>query len=307
MEFVDSASKASKFRAENISLETEIETKGLESVDVKFDYFIQKNVKINRYSIVGYIFLPKDLRINKDTYKKEEFFHDFRSFIRFHTPVFPLMGLIKEQNNLSPLNRVKSIIAELASGQKDEEELYDRIIYELKMLAQIIRGNLRNQVVFLLDQCSRGGPMEILVEKIQDTLDTLKRIQSEFYSLQSIFFTVQVPEKARVCYYAADEYVSYYIEHYFTILLKELSKNDFFKIIIPDIQEMITFQQEHRKNMGYRLTFNDEDEDNSKFHYWRQTLKNYFKEVLFLTIKEREKRSKYAQFIGVVGAIIAMG
>ncbi|MFX0102001.1 MAG: hypothetical protein ACFFCS_20720, partial [Candidatus Hodarchaeota archaeon] len=85
-------------------LESEFEYRDKNNFDVKFDYLIQKGLEKSNYSVTGYIFIPRHLKINKDTYGKQEFFRDFQSFVRFQTPVFPLIGLVKDTNTLSPLN-----------------------------------------------------------------------------------------------------------------------------------------------------------------------------------------------------------
>src|SRR5271157_3832298 len=63
-------------------LETELEYKDKNNFEVSFDYILQKNMKINDYSITGYIFIPPELKLNADTYTRQQFFQDFSSFTR---------------------------------------------------------------------------------------------------------------------------------------------------------------------------------------------------------------------------------
>lgn len=290
-------------------LESEFEYRDKNNFDVKFDYFIQEGSKKNNYSVTGYIFIPRHLKINIETYGKQEFYRDFQSFIRFQTPVFPLVGLLRENNNLSPLNRIQSIIDEITLGSPEAEGV-SKLVYEIKMLAQIIRSNLRNQIIFLMDYCERGKSSEMVITSIRDLLDILEKIQLRFHEFEKVFFTVQLPEKVRGCYLAADEYISYYIEHYLTAFLDEISMQDGYREIFPGIKNAVLRQQARRKKMHYELVIPEHgmgpSKDLSKFHYWKAHLKNYIKQVLALVTKEREERMKYMQMLGTIGAIIAM-
>nr|MDO8112763.1 hypothetical protein [Candidatus Sigynarchaeota archaeon] len=290
-------------------LDSGFEFKDKNNLEVSFDYFLQKGVVKNDYSITGYFFIPPELKVSKETYSKQQFFHDFQSSIRFQTPIFPLTAIVNPENSLSPLNRIKKILDEIMTGKYDEGEINERLIYELKMHAQIVRSNLKNQVVLLTDLCPSNDPSEIEIETVQDLIATVYKIQEKFHEFEPIFFSVQFPERTRATYFAADEYVSYYIEHYFTVLLQKLETRGCYKELIPAIQEMIAKRQQRRKKMDYTLVIDSANADgskNDKIHYWKSFLKSYIKQVLVLQTKEREDRKTLGQVIGALGAILAM-
>lgn len=293
-------------------LDSELELRDRHNFDIKFDYFLQKGTKHNKYVIDGYIFVPDELKISKETYPSNKFFKDVRSSIRFQTPIFPLKAIIRENNPLSPLNRVRATLDQILGGSMDDDALNHRLIYELRMYAQIVRSNLRSQVAFLMELCPREDSIEIVMESVHDLCTVVHAIQEKFHDLEATFFTIQMPEKTRSCYLAADEYVSYYIEHYFTALADKLASHACFKLALPEIHDLISRRQFRRKQMEYTLVIDGDRAaggkgDLTRFHYWKSFLKRYIKQVLFLEIKEMDERRQLSQVIGGVGAFIAMG
>ncbi|HME52994.1 MAG TPA: hypothetical protein VKM55_12305 [Candidatus Lokiarchaeia archaeon] len=289
-------------------LETELEYKDKNNFEVSFDYILQKNVKINDYSITGYIFIPPELKLNADTYTRQQFFQDFQSSIRFQTPIFPLNSIINEDNNLSPINRVRKILDEIASGGFDDEEINQRLIYELKMYAQIVRSNLKNQILFLVDMCPRDDSTDIVIETVQTLVDAVNKIQDKFHGFEPEFFSLHLPERTRATYFAADEYVSYYIEHYFTVFFDKINKVEYYSSLVPLIQDVIIKRQERRKKMNYSLVLDVSDTERiERFHYWKGVLKSYIKQVLVLQTKMSASRKTLRVIFGALGAFVAMG
>ncbi|MBD3187622.1 hypothetical protein GF325_12380 [Candidatus Bathyarchaeota archaeon] len=226
------------------------------TVEVKFDYFIQEGSKKNNYSVTGYIFIPKALKVNKETYSKVKFYRDFQGFIRFQTPIFPIKAIANPKNGLSPLNRIRDLLQAFVNGTGGRNEIHE-LEYELKMLAQIFRSNLRNQVIFLVDLISRDDTVEIIVDSVSEILEAIDDVQVAFLSLERLIYTMQLPEHLRACYRAADEYMSYYIEHYLTILHGRLERDAMFTQVLPDLQEMVFTQQDRRKRLKYNLVIGD--------------------------------------------------
>lgn len=279
------------------------------NLDVKLDYLLQKNMKKNMYDITGYVFIPTELKINKDSYSKQMFFHDFQSFIRFQTPTFPLAALVRPENELSPLNRIKEILNELLSGKFDSDELNKKLVYELKMQAQIVRSNLRRQVVYLMDLSKQGDSEDLVRENVKELIQSMRKILDDYHGIQANFFDIQVPEKIKATYLAADEYTSYYTEHYFTVLLNSLNTIGAYSDLVPDIEQMIEQRQARRKAMKYTLVLEHLEEDPSrlaKIHYWKGFLKTYMKQVLTLDIQEKADKPLYGQLFATIGAMVAM-
>jgi hypothetical protein len=300
-------------------IESAFEAKDRNNLEVSFDYLLHKGAKEakgkskeDEYTVTGYFFIPPELKITKDTYTKQTFFHDVQSSIRFQTPHFPLKSYINPDNQLSPLYRIRALLKEMATGKFDDDDVNYRLVYELKMHAQIVRSNLKNEIGLIVEFCSKQESVEVIAETITAIIENVNMIQDQFHELEPEFYSMQLPQKIRETYLAADEYVSYYIEHYMTVLLDTIRSQSCFELIIPSIQDLIARRQERRKKMGYTLVIDPDVNEqnkttkNTKIHYWKSFLKYYIKQVLVLETKEREERKMVMQFVGTIGAITAM-
>ncbi len=297
-------------------IESAFEAKDRNNLEVSFDYLLHKGAKgaskEDEYTITGYFFIPPELKVTKETYTKQTFFHDVQSSIRFQTPHFPLKSYINPDNQLSPLYRIRALLNDMVSGKFDDEDVNYRLIYELKMHAQIVRSNLKSEIGLIVEFCSRRESVEVITETMTGILENISTIQDKFHGLEPEFYSMQLPQKTRETYLAADEYVSYYIEHYMTVLLDTIKCQSCYETIIPSIQNLIARRQERRKSMGYTLVIDPDVNEqnkatkNTKIHYWKSFLKHYIKEVLVLETKEREERKMVMQLVGTVGALTAM-
>ncbi|MBN2153950.1 MAG: hypothetical protein JW839_21010, partial [Candidatus Lokiarchaeota archaeon] len=257
-------------------LESGFEAKDRNNLEVSFDYLLHKGAsKDEEYSITGYIFIPPELKITKDTYTKQAFFHDVQSQIRFQTPHFPLKSYVESGNQLSPLNRIREILQEMLQGKFDDEATNDRLVYELKMHAQIVRSNLKGEIAVVAEMCSRQESSVSIAETTRAILHNVNKIQDQFHELEKELTSMQLPRKTQETYAAADEYVSYYIEHYMTVLLETINTNTCFEPLVPSIHDIIVRRQERREAKGYTLVIDPDVDDqtkgskNLKVHYWK--------------------------------------
>ncbi|GAB4317403.1 MAG: hypothetical protein Kow0069_20140 [Promethearchaeota archaeon] len=119
-------------------------------------YYGVDNAPKNEYVVESYFFIPKALRVTPETYSKDDFFGDLENYVRFRTPQISLGGLVAEDNPYSPLGRVFFLLERISRGEQDVK-LPDRIIYELKMLGNVVRSHLRDQVGFLARGLARSA------------------------------------------------------------------------------------------------------------------------------------------------------
>jgi len=294
-------------------LESAFEAKDRNNLEVSFDYLLHKGLgKEEEYSITGYFFIPPELKITKDTYTKQMFFHDVQSSIRFQTPHFPLKSYIDPENKRSPLTRIQAILQDMVHGKFEDDETNEQLVYELKMHAQIVRSNLKSEIGVVIEMCSRQESPNTIIEITRDLLGSVNKIQDRFHKIGNDLKSMQVPRKTRETYAAADEYVSYYIEHYMTLLLETMKGSTCFDSIVTDIHDLIVRRQERREAKGYALVIDpDVNEQNKsskniKIHYWKSFLKFFIKQVLVLETKEREERKLVMQIVGTIGALTAM-
>ena len=75
-------------------IESRVEAHDSQQFEVKLDYSIDPEKKQNQYRIEAYLFIPRSLGINRETYSTKHFFRDIQSYIRFKTPQISIPDLL---------------------------------------------------------------------------------------------------------------------------------------------------------------------------------------------------------------------
>ena len=74
-------------------------------VEMKFTYPASRDAQVNEYTVDTFFFLPTNLGINSETYRKEEFFSDLHEYIRLKTPSVPITGMTGADSPLEKLEQ----------------------------------------------------------------------------------------------------------------------------------------------------------------------------------------------------------
>ena len=108
-------------------------------LEMKFTYPASPDSKVNEYSVDTFFFLPTNLGINSETYRKEEFFSDLHEYIRLKTPSVPINGMTGPD---SPLEKLEQTFPDMTARKPDSVNLYSS---RLKLFCSIMRSALRDQ------------------------------------------------------------------------------------------------------------------------------------------------------------------
>ena len=90
-------------------------------VEMKFTYPASPDSNVNEYSVDTFFFLPSNLGINRETYRKEEFFSDLHEYIRLKTPSVPITGMVGPD---SPLEKLEQTFPDMIAKKSDSVNLY---------------------------------------------------------------------------------------------------------------------------------------------------------------------------------------
>lgn len=152
----DLAKKIAKFNSfpirESISLHDKFQ------FETRFDYFLDiasddETVDFNEqqnYEIKAYFFIPKQMGINPETYKKTDFYQDIRSLVRFkepHLSYHKFIGSIKE-GRLGPLGDLEKLIEKLeqSNGGEQSKILVHNAVDIIRFFACCFVSNFRRNV-----------------------------------------------------------------------------------------------------------------------------------------------------------------
>ncbi|MHA1732114.1 MAG: hypothetical protein ACTSU5_09225 [Promethearchaeota archaeon] len=275
--------------------------------EILFDYNISDD-PVNNYTVETYFFIPKTLRVNPGSYTTDDFYADLENYIRFKTPRIALSGLVDPGNEYSPLARVKAPLREILNGNLDEE-LPERVTYELKILGNLIRSNTRDEVGNLVQLFAADeGNWSSCVAHAETFLGNVDKFREMFGDLEERVYLSQIPPTVRETYDIVRDYASYVVEKYLTRLYLGIQKYQS-KIdcqgLMERIRAIVASEQEVRKRRNSKLAFRERKE-NEGFTYWLSLYKKFVSSVLFMEINEKNERFQWSNLFYAFAAGIAM-
>jgi len=276
----------------------------LYNFESKINYTLEKSKKKKTsYFLDTYFFIPEALQLNKETYSKERFFSDINTRIRFKTPKMTIDGILDDENELSPVNTIKTNLKYIEYG-KTSRDIITSTHRELRLLSSIIKVSLRDQFTYFLTNYQSLKKQSNFQDLIKSYLKSIEMLQLKMSHLRDNFLMAQVPEKLKEAFQLASEYISFQLEFWIIRALKtfekELNSETQSKMI-----KIIEYEQKNRKNIHSRLII-EENTDNESYSYWEGILKKYVQSVLYLDKKRKDPKSSSLEVFYSIAAAVAM-
>lgn len=273
--------------------------------EAKLDYTLHKDCTKSKYNVSIFFFIPRQLQINEKTYSRAKFYSDFTNYIRFRTPQMALSGIIHENNQLSPLYRIKKYSEELQNGNLSEE-IIQKIIYEFRILGSIYQSTIRDQFQLFISEMTQTKDFTVIIPKILSYLSEIEKFRQQFLHFGNEITASEVPLVVRDAFKMTEEYVSLQTQETLTVQLKKFTEeNAELRHIREKMIERIEFEIKHRRAINSYL-IRDPNEDNESFTYWEGILKKFIQGVLYLNVQGRTEESKTLQVLYTLAAGIAM-
>ena len=245
-------------------------------VEMKFTYPASSDASVNEYSVDTFFFLPTNLGINSETYRKEEFFSDLHEYIRLKTPSVPITRMIGQD---SPLEKLEETFPDMISKKPESVNLYSS---RLKLFCSIMRSALRDQEMLIESSLTHPGADSM----IQGFLDETGKILKTFRELYPKLCVQTIPEDVRELFRHADEYLSITINKYcyklYQVIRKKESFADYCKQIVSRAEQEIEYRKVHKYP-----SIPDPEGDNEELIYREGTLKKAMASILFLRKETR--------------------
>jgi hypothetical protein len=251
--------------------------------ELKSEFFPSEENKTNTFSQEFYIFIPNALQINPLNYSKKDFYQDLTNFIRYKTPVMSFQEILNPNNAESPLNRI--------ANSSD----LNIVSFELKLLANIVRSSVRDEVARLLKNSLSFSSLSKEIEEFRRRFIGLK-IQT----------ASKIPkEKIGTLFYYIDEFINDTIIYHLTSTLVHLKE----KKVKPDSELVnLLIQEENHKEKELGLPIIPPDSEEQKEHvlYRTSLLRKYVLDALLLNTSKMRLQRRLQPFVGAISAGIAM-
>lgn len=297
--------------SENL-IESRVEAHDSQQFEVKLDYSIDPNQSRNEYQVEAYMFVPKSLGINRDTYSTSHFFRDMHSYIRFKTPPVALKELLSSEFKRSPFIRLGAALKVLREdpGSKKAESKLTR---ELKLLACLTRANMRDSVRELIESLPtpNGDALQFTTqdeEEIVSVLHDIKMVFEAYRALKPELAIDGVSFNVKDTYEKVDEYLSLVLENHLTHLLEALDARYSQKQFLESRKRVTTLlenERNHRDAAGYPRIL-ESGIPNEHYLYRRGLLKKMAMSVLFLQVSKEDSMDGHSDFVASIAAGVAM-
>lgn len=281
-----------------ITLQTKIHDKF--SLEFKVAYKARRKKTLNKFKLNTWIFVPNSLDINRDTYKREDFYKDLRTNIRLITPVF-LLRDIASDNGL-PLHNLENAMRDMASTpSKANVSEYE---YQIKMFAAIFKSSLREHLHYLLHAVSsddRPKHITLFLNELVLLLDTYR-------GLRDIIKVPTVTKTVFDYFNFADEFLTNLTEKELFGLIKKLKKSDETTSSAVNAQLLAVLEREekHKSEMNYMRVNPDSTNKNSDLVFRLGALKKYIESDLFLNVRKKRDGVFIEQFYYSIAAGLSM-
>jgi hypothetical protein len=276
--------------------------------EAKIDYELDLSIPKNKYFLTFYFFVPKSLKITRHTYSKSEFYNDLYTYIRFRVPHFTLSEIVENGNRRSPLWQIRNSL-DILRHTVSSEFVERKIIYELRMLGTILSSCVKSQVIELLREAAfenkhRNNDTD---KKIREFLSTIQTMEEILADIGTELQSVSVSRELKETYTFAQDYISLNLQTHLTTLMGALTKlkGKEYKDINEELVVLIEKQRFSRLFRKSPLV-RDPATNNEDYTYWEGILKKFFQGVLYLEVKDRDKKEAALHILYGLAAGVAM-
>jgi len=277
---------------------------GKYSLEIKFKYRPERKsglLRIKKYHIDIYFFLPVSLGINRKNYTKMDFYRELNSYLKIDPPKVLLSELLEAKDEISL--QLKNAFQNYKPEDKKSFETLDTL---LKIYVNIVKKSVKRELRGIRKVGDEQEKNRLAQRFIKNFSLGLRKFRQIEYKYCNDNFAGS--EGKRVFDFV-DEYVSTlyskYLYHVWQIHEK-LESPDSIKTK-ELIKEGIFREREYKKKMNYPLAKpKDHSKENEKFLFRWEMIKNFINNKLILTTRFDKDNKWMIQFYYSLAAGIAM-
>ncbi len=269
------------------------------SFEIKLNYKLDEDLKTNFYEVNTYLFLPKNLDINRQTYSKSDFYSDLKTYIRLKTPEFCLKNIIQKEK--SPFENLKK--ASLNIAKNASKENFNDFEYHLKMFCSITKKSIKLSLNHINKNFNSTNNKFLIDSFFEDISNILAR----FRELEQIINIPTIKDKNFKIYKYGDEFLSNVVEIAMFDFIKLIGKKHYadFSNLKKNGLDFVRREIDYRKSQNMD-TIPDPLGTNEGLLYHRAELKKMMDNKLFLNTTATKDGYVAEQLIFSTAAGLAM-
>jgi len=102
-------------RGDSLSVQAEVHDR--QQLELRFNYAVGEHGRCD-YHVDAYIFVPRNVGLNRTNYTREQFYADFTAYVRIDAGALPLDALADPSNPASPLHRFAATLDALRTSRR---------------------------------------------------------------------------------------------------------------------------------------------------------------------------------------------
>ncbi len=267
--------------------------------EIKLNYKFANKRKNAIYTLDTYIFLPNSLGVNKQTYRKVNFYDSIQNYIRFKTPVFTLEQIFTGKE--PPITKLSSAYSNLVKN--NDTESFSEFEFHTKLFTNIFGASLRDNTNFIINKIPHKDVIQIIRKQIND----IHTITSNFRELKRTILVPTIKDEVFSIHRFADEFMSLLIEKYNFKILDALNKSDnsHFSEVKEELLSLIKKETKYRIEYEY-FSISKENSDNEDFISRYSVLKKYLESALHIEANSEKDGKWFEQALLGFSAGLAM-
>lgn len=259
-----------------------------------------------RFDLNFYFFSPAQLHITKENFPRSKVLKNIQTYTRLSSPALPLAGIIERNNELSPLCRIRRL---LAAAQNEITIDDDSIIHELQSLVNGYRSNIKQFVRLIEHQMYKSNePPVSCSEPIRQTISQTESLLEQLREFYPRFLSPQISDSLRTALEWSDEAISLIAEKQ-AFLLRNLCKSE--KTLIDEAAVITAFTEHngaYRKAQNFTsvYTATDELKEGERIAYRESILKKWSQSALYMRVEESKVPASLNHIFAGAAAALAM-
>ena len=271
------------------------------SIEFKMGFVTRRKLRRNDFSVYMWIFVPKSLDINPDSYSKADFYQDVKSNVRLITPRFLLREIAG--GSATPLLKLRRAFENLALNPT--RTMTSEYEYQIKMFAAITKSASR-------EECKHICSGRVLEEDIgwlcSQYVDSCRKILSEYRAARNIINAPGVSDEMMSCWYFGDDFISTIVLSHGVKIIRYLESKDSQKHpeAIEGLYSLVREENGYRTKMDYAVLSEDDPMHNRVMLFRFGALKKYVESDLFVDMPKKKDGALVEQLYFSIAAGMAM-
>lgn len=247
----------------------------------------------------AYLFVPKGLAVNAQTYPKYLFYRDLQTYSELLPTLRPLSHLVSPGNGLLPrldecLNR--------SIGDEDERAMRD-VETHIRAFCRILKSSLDAHIQYI----RRKGESKVAKHALDQYLEIIRRVLDGFRDLGDALVKQCPQPEVGAIFLLSDEYLSLMVEDS-TCRLAELlqhSEPDWGEELGARLHQLALSELKYREAHGYG-SVPARKGHNEQLVYRRGALRTYVESVFFLSTRHKPEARLARELLLSLAAGLAM-